>query len=45
MTYSDYDDFAWVYNRYWGDFSVRALPVLEQLVLPHIPCFVVWQQF
>ncbi len=37
---SQYDDFAWFYDRYWGSgstsFSTRALPVLERLVLPHV---------
>jgi len=37
-TYSDYDPFAWVYNKHWGDsFTQHALPVLEKLVLPHLP--------
>jgi len=36
--YSDYDRFAWVYNRHWGNsFTYLALPVLEKLVLPHLP--------
>lgn len=30
---SPYDDFAWVYNRHWRRFSVRAEPVIEDLVL------------
>ncbi len=33
-TYSDYDPFAWVYNKHWGDsFTQIALPVIENLVL------------
>ncbi|MDR5693869.1 MAG: methyltransferase domain-containing protein [Armatimonadota bacterium] len=36
--YSEYDRFAWFYNRYWGvPFRNQALPVLERLLLPHIP--------
>lgn len=37
-TYSDYDPFARVYNKHWGNsFTQHALPVLEELVLPHLP--------
>ncbi len=37
-TYSDYDPFAWVYNKHWGnEFTHLVLPVLEKLVLPHLP--------
>ena len=35
--YTDYDAFAWFYNRYWGGFSSRALPVLDRLVLGNLP--------
>jgi SAM-dependent methyltransferase len=36
--YSDYDDFAWMYNRHWGNqFTPIALAVIEKLVLPEIP--------
>ena len=35
--YSDYDRFAWVYNRHWGHFSERALPVIERLMLQQLP--------
>lgn len=35
--YSDYDKFAWVYNKHWGNrFTQTALPVLEKLTLPFI---------
>ncbi len=38
---SDYDSFAWFYNRYWGSgpssFAARVLPVLDRLFLPQIP--------
>lgn len=38
---SDYDPFAWFYDRYWGSgsmaFALRALPALERLVLQHVP--------
>lgn len=37
-TYSDYDRFAWVYNKHWGNsFTELALRVLEKLVFPHLP--------
>ena len=37
-SYSDYDRFAWVYNKHWGNsFTHLALTVLEKLVLPHLP--------
>ncbi|MBE3597525.1 MAG: class I SAM-dependent methyltransferase [Limnochordaceae bacterium] len=32
-TYSGYDPLAWFYNRYWGEYSARVLPVVENLVL------------
>jgi SAM-dependent methyltransferase len=36
--YAEYDAFAWIYNRYWGrDVVQRFLPVVEKLVLPHLP--------
>ncbi len=35
--YTDYDDFAQVYNRHWGGFSIRILPILEQLALDNCP--------
>ncbi|UCD09389.1 MAG: methyltransferase domain-containing protein [Dehalococcoidales bacterium] len=35
--YTDYDDFAWMYNRHWGSrFTPGALAVLGELVLPEI---------
>lgn len=35
--YSDYDDFAWMYYRHWGNrFTPGALAVLGELVLPDI---------
>ena len=37
-TYSDYDPFAWVYNKHWGDsFTQHVLPALEKLALSHLP--------
>jgi len=37
-SYSDYDRFAWVYNKHWGkDFAQQVLPILENLVLRHLP--------
>lgn len=36
--YTDYDPFAWFYNRYWGStFADRFLAVIEQLLLSHLP--------
>jgi len=36
--YSDYDLFAWVYDKHWGnDFTPRVFPILEQLVLRELP--------
>ena len=36
--YAGYDAFAWTYNAHWGQrFVARALPVLEGLVLCHLP--------
>jgi SAM-dependent methyltransferase len=35
--YSDYDNFAWTYNRHWGaQFLAPALAALEKLVLPQV---------
>lgn len=36
--FSDYDDFAWMYNRHWGSqFTPTALAVIGKLVLPVVP--------
>lgn len=35
--YSDYDAFAWMYNRHWGSFATRIVPVLEELILNALP--------
>jgi SAM-dependent methyltransferase len=36
--YSDYDAFAWTYNRHWGDMFLRqSLKALDKLVLPRMP--------
>lgn len=36
--YSDYDRFAWFYNRYWGpEFCSPALAIYNILLFPHIP--------
>lgn len=35
--YSDYDRFAWFYNRYWGpEFSSPALAIYNILLFPHL---------
>ena len=33
--YSDFDHFAWIYNKHWA-YGQRALPVLERLILRHL---------
>ncbi len=35
--YTDYNDFADIYNRYWGDFPLKILPILEELALKDFP--------
>ena len=36
--FSDYDDFAWVYNKHWGPhFTPKALDVIDKLVFPKVP--------
>ena len=36
--YSDYNNFAWVYNKHWGNqFLEIVLAVLEKLAQPHLP--------
>jgi SAM-dependent methyltransferase len=36
--YSDYDAFAWVYNKHWGiRYAQLVLPTLEKLILPRLP--------
>jgi SAM-dependent methyltransferase len=38
VRYSDYDSFAWIYNKHWGpDSARRFLAVLEKAVLPQLP--------
>jgi SAM-dependent methyltransferase len=35
--YTEYDTFAWFYNRYWGSsFTDRFLAVIEKLLLSHL---------
>lgn len=35
--YSDYDSFAWFYNRYWGeDFARPAMAIYETLLFSHL---------
>ena len=36
-TSSDYDRFARVYNLHWGSYAMRVVPILEYLVLRHLP--------
>src|SRR2546430_8206637 len=37
-SYSDYDKFAWIYNKHWGDaFTSTAKRVLEKLLLSRLP--------
>ena len=35
--HADYDDFADVYNQYWGGFALQIMPILEQLALNGYP--------
>jgi SAM-dependent methyltransferase len=35
--FTDYETFAWIYNRHWGNISLNTLPVIERFVLKHIP--------
>jgi len=35
--YTAYNDFAYVYNRFWGDFPLQVMPILEDLVLKDFP--------
>ena len=35
--YTAYDDFAYVYNRFWGNFPLEIMPILEELVLKDFP--------
>lgn len=35
--YTDYDQFAWFYNKYWGgEFARPALAILNIILLPHL---------
>ncbi len=36
--YSDYDRFAWFYNKYWGgEYSRPALSIYNVILFPHLP--------
>jgi SAM-dependent methyltransferase len=36
--FSDYDRFAWLYNKYWGSYFVDNLyHIIEDLALKHLP--------
>ncbi|MCI0523880.1 MAG: methyltransferase domain-containing protein [Acidobacteria bacterium] len=36
--FSDYDHFAWFYNKYWGgEYSRPALAIFNVLLFPHLP--------
>ncbi len=36
--FTDYDPFAWIYNKHWGDvFTPSALEAIERLLLPRLP--------
>ena len=32
IRYSDYDSFAWIYNKYWAKISLNVFPILDKLV-------------
>lgn len=35
--YSDYDRFAWFYNKYWGsEFSRTAMAIFQVVLIPHL---------
>jgi len=37
-TFNDYDPFAWIYNKHWGDsFLPVIMPVLDNMVLRRLP--------
>jgi SAM-dependent methyltransferase len=36
-SFSDYDDFAFTYNRHWGEVSLEWLPIYERLLLRRLP--------
>jgi len=36
--FRDYDPFAWLYTKYWGDeYHTQVMPVLDRLVLQYLP--------
>ncbi len=35
--YTAYNNFAYVYNRFWGEFPITILPILEEIVLKDFP--------
>jgi SAM-dependent methyltransferase len=37
IRFADYDPFAWVYNRHWGEYAQCVLPVLDVLLLKQLP--------
>jgi SAM-dependent methyltransferase len=37
LPFSEYDRFAWFYNRHWGDFAKGLLPILSERVLNRLP--------
>jgi len=37
IRYSEYDRFAWIYNKHWAEISLQWLPLVERLVLEEIP--------
>ena len=37
IRYNDYDRFARVYDLHWGSYATRVYPILEHLVLRHLP--------
>ncbi len=34
---SEYDRFAWLYNKHWGHFAEDLLPLLKEIGLDHVP--------
>ena len=37
IRYSEYDLFAWVYNKHWAEISLQWYPLIKKLVLENIP--------
>ncbi len=36
-SHSEYDDFAWLYNKHWGPYATQAITIIEELILGDLP--------